>query len=81
MFQDAVDKEVKALLELKGQYKQLTGSDFPAAAPRGGGGGGKKEGKAKKPEQPKKQQQQPKEKSAEVCAEMPKLTSCGTVSK
>ena len=39
-----IDVEVKRLLELKGQYKQLTGHDW---TPLGGGGGGAKKEKGK----------------------------------
>ncbi|XP_059478554.1 bifunctional glutamate/proline--tRNA ligase [Neocloeon triangulifer] len=58
---DEVEKEVKALLDLKAQYKAATGQDFqPANAPRQGG-----KSKENKPKQaPKKQA--PKEKPAEA---------------
>lgn len=59
-----MDKEIKALLDLKAQYKAATGKDFqPANAPRQGG---KKEGKENKPKQQAPKKQAPKEKPAEV---------------
>ena len=49
-FQDAVDAEVKALLSLKAQYKELTGEDLP-----GGGGGRKDKKKDKKADKAKEE--------------------------
>jgi hypothetical protein len=55
---------VKALLDLKAEYKAATGKDFqPANAPRQGG---KKESKENKPKQQAPKKQTPKEKPAEV---------------
>ena len=43
---DVIDAEVKALLELKAKYKEVTGQDYaPPAGAGGGRGGGKKDAK------------------------------------
>lgn len=56
---------MKALLDLKAQYKAATGKDFqPTNAPRHGGKKEGKENKTKQQQAPKKQA--PKEKPAEV---------------
>ena len=60
--QDAVDAEVKALLALKAEYKELTGEELAG----GGRGGGKKEkkgdNKAAKENKPPQKQNKPPQK-------------------
>uniref|UniRef100_A0A6B2E7J0 Bifunctional glutamate/proline--tRNA ligase n=1 Tax=Phlebotomus kandelakii TaxID=1109342 RepID=A0A6B2E7J0_9DIPT len=56
-----IDDAVKILLDLKGEYKKVTGTDFPAAAPRGGGGGGRRNDHRRKSEEKVKGKKSSKE--------------------
>lgn len=66
--QDAIDSEVKVLLDLKAEYKALTGEDLA--------GGGKKGKKDKKKEE--KKEEKPKEAKGQDGAgrEVKKQTRC-----
>ncbi|XP_059610476.1 bifunctional glutamate/proline--tRNA ligase [Phlebotomus argentipes] len=55
-----IDDAVKTLLDLKAEYKKVTGTDFPTAQ-RGGAGGGGGGGRAGTPDK-KKPQEKPQEK-------------------
>uniref|UniRef100_A0A1B0GML6 proline--tRNA ligase n=1 Tax=Phlebotomus papatasi TaxID=29031 RepID=A0A1B0GML6_PHLPP len=49
-----IDAKVKILLDLKGEYKKLTGMDFPSVAPPRGGSGKPKDSPKKVAEKPPK---------------------------
>lgn len=65
---DKVDEAVKFLLELKGQYKTLTGTDFPVAGRGNAKSSGDNKSKDKKEAAPKEKKEAPKPKAAPKAA-------------
>lgn len=57
VLQDQVDAAVKVLLELKGQYKALTGEEYKPVTTPGAPGGNAKEDKSRKERENKSERQ------------------------